>query len=122
MKTSEFKWSVIQGVNNLIDDYFGDGSRIDKFINSTLKIMIRQNAHKLDNIICLFADENGCIDEDVIIEEYSKVLGESGLVFDIRDLVKNDIVKNLLPNKALIIRKEDLLKIFNKSYDQKEIY
>ena len=38
MKISEFMLSIVQGVNNLIDDYFGSGSRADKFINSTLKI------------------------------------------------------------------------------------
>ena len=40
---SEFKLSVVQGVNNLIDDYFGSNTKADKFINSTLKIMVRQN-------------------------------------------------------------------------------
>jgi hypothetical protein len=112
MKASEFKLSVIQGVNNLIDDYFGTGSFADKFINSTLKIMVRQNTYKLDDVMNLSTDEHGCIDEDIIIEEYSKILGESGFVFDIRDLVKNDLIKSMLPNKALIVKKEDLRKMF----------
>ena len=112
MKVSEFKLSIVQGINNLIDDYFGSGSRADKFINSTLKIMVKQNTYKLDDIIGLFTDEHGCIDEDIIIEEYSKVLGESGFVFDIRDLVKNELIKSMLPNKALVIKKEDLRKMF----------
>lgn len=112
MKVSEFKLSAIQGVNNLIDDYFGTHSIADKFINSTLKIMVRQNSYKLDSIIELFTDEYGCIDENVMIEEYSKVIGENGMVFDLRNFVNNDLVKNMLPNKALIIKKEDLKKIF----------
>lgn len=113
MKASEFKLSIVQGVNNLIDDYFGTGSKADKFINSTLKIMVRQNTYKLDDIMELFTDEHGCIDENIIIEEYSKVIGESGFIFDIRDLVKNELIKNMLPNKALVIRKEDLRKMFH---------
>lgn len=112
MKTSEFKLSVVQGINNLIDDYFGTNTVADKFINSTLKIMVRQNTYKLDDIMELFTDEHGCIDENIIIEEYSKVVGESGFVFDMRDLVKNELIKNMLPNKALVIRKEDLRKMF----------
>lgn len=112
MKLSEFKLGLIQGVNNLIDDYFGSASKADKFINSTLKIMVRQNTYKLDDILNLFTDEHGCIDENIIIEEYSKFLGDSGFIFDIRDLVKNELIKGMLPNKALVIRKEDLRKMF----------
>jgi hypothetical protein len=112
MKASEFKLSVVSGLNNLIDDYFGSHSMADKFINSTLKILVRQNTYKLDDIIDIFADEHGIIDENIIIEEYSKVIGESGFILDIRDFVKNDMVKNLLPNKALIIKKDDLRKMF----------
>lgn len=112
MKASEFKLSVVQGVNNLIDDYFGSSTKGDKFINSTLKIMVRQNTYKLDDIMDLFTDEHGCVDENIIIEEYSKVIGESGFVFDIRELVKNELIKSMLPNKALIIKKEDLRKMF----------
>lgn len=112
MKASEFKLSIVQGVNNLIDDYFGSSTKGDKFINSTLKIMVRQNTYKLDGIMDLFTDEHGCVDENIIIEEYSKVIGESGFVFDIRELVKNELIKSMLPNKALVIKKEDLRKMF----------
>lgn len=112
MKASEFKLSVVQGLNNLVDDYFGSSSYADKFINSTLKIMIRQNTYKMDDVLCLFTDEYGNIDETVIIEEYSKVIGDSGFILDIRDFVKNELVRNLLPNKALVIKKEDLRKMF----------
>lgn len=117
MKASEFKLSVVKGLNNLIDDYFGTNSIADRLINSTLKIMIKQNTHKFDDILELFTDANGIIDEDVIIEEYSKVIGDSGFIFDMRDIIKNDLVKSMLPNKALIIKKEDLRKMFNKLYD-----
>lgn len=117
MKASEFKLSLVQGANNLVDDYFGSNSKLDKFINSTLKIMIKQNTYKIDDVLCLFIDENGCVDEHIIIDEYSKVIGESGLVIDIRDFVKNEFVKSLLPNKALVIKKDDLRKMFKDPYD-----
>ena len=112
MKVQEFKLRMINGVNTLIDDYFGSNNVTDKFINSTLKIMVKQNANKVDGISDLFADEDGCIDESIILEEYGKTLGETGIIFDIRDFVKNDMVRGLLPNKALIIKKEDLHKMF----------
>lgn len=114
MKASEFKLSIVQGINNLIDDYFGSNTMGDRFINSTLKIMVRQNTYKLDNIVELFTDESGWVDEEVIIEEYSKVLGESGFIFDLRDMIKNEMIRSMLPNRALIIKSEDLRKMFCK--------
>ena len=113
MKTSEFKLSLVQGLNNFVDDYFGSGTYADKFINSTLKILIKQNTYKVDDLIGLFADENGNIDEILVIEEYSKVIGDSGFILDIRDFVKNEMIKSFLPNKALVIKKEDLRKMFS---------
>lgn len=117
MKASEFKLSIVTGINNLIDDYFGSNSKADKFINSTLKILVKQNTYKLDEFLGIFMDERGTIDEDIILEEYSKVIGESGLIIDIRDFVKNEFIRNLLPNKALIIKKDDLRKIFSDPND-----
>ena len=111
MKASEFKLCLVSGVNNLIDDYFGSHSMADKFINSTLKILVKQNTYKLDSIIDMFSDEQGIVDEHIIIEEYSKVIGDSGFVLDIRDFVHNEMVKNLLPNKALVIKKDDIRKM-----------
>ena len=116
MKASEFKLSIVQGVNNLIDDYFGSSTMGDRFINSTLKILVRQNTYKLDNIVELFTDEHGCVDEEIIIEEYSKVLGESGFIFDLRDMIKNEMIRGMLPNRALIIKSEDLRKMFCKPH------
>lgn len=112
MKVSEFKLSVVSGLNNLIDDYFGTNTTADKFVNSTLKILVRQNTYKLDNILNIFADENGCIDENIILEEYSKVIGDAGFILDIREFVKNDLIRSILPNKALIIKRSDLRKMF----------
>lgn len=113
MKASEFKLSLVSGINNLIDDYFGSNSKADKFINSTLKIIVKQNTYKLDDFLGIFMDEHGSIDENIILEEYSNVIGESGLVLDIRDFVKNEFIRTMLPNKALIIKKNDLRKIFS---------
>ena len=111
MKASEFKLCLVSGVNNLIDDYFGSHTMADKFINSTLKILVKQNTYKIDSILELFTDEHGMIDENIIIEEYSKVIGESGFILDIREFIKNEMVRSLLPNKALIIKKDDIRKM-----------
>lgn len=112
MKLQEFKLRLISGLNNLIDDYFGSNNMTDKFINSTLKIMVKQNSGKVDGMLELFADENGYIDERIIIDEYSKMMGDNGILFDLRDFIKNDTIKSFLPNKALVIKADDLRNIF----------
>ena len=112
MKLSEFKLRLIQGANVLIDDYFGSNALSDKLLNSTLKILVKQNQHKLNGILDIFADENGEIDENIIIEEYSKVLGDRGAVLDLRNFINNDLIRNMLPNKALVIKIDDLERIF----------
>lgn len=116
MKLQEFKLRLIQGANILIDDYFGSNTISDKLLNSTLKVLVKQNQHKLNGILDIFADENGEVNEDIIIEEYSKVLGDKGVVLDLRNFINNDLIKSILPNKALVIKINDLERIFKNNY------
>ena len=122
MKISEFKLKTLNGINNLIDTYFSGTDIKDKFINATLKIFVKQNINKYDNFLSIFADENGEIIITDIIEEYSKIFGDSGFVFDIRDYVKNDTIKSLLPNKALIIKKEDFIDMYEDTAKPQNIH
>lgn len=111
MKKHEVKLRLVCGVNELIDIYFGDNSIKDNLINSTLKVIVKQNTYKLEPILDLFADENGDIDEHIIIEEYSRILGEKGIVIDLRDFIKNEMVQKVLPDKAIVFKSEDLIKM-----------
>ena len=36
---------------------------------------------------------------------------DNGLVFDIKKYINNDTVKNLIPDKILVIKREDILNI-----------
>jgi len=112
MKVSEFKIKTVNGINNLIDDYFGSKSISERLINSTLKIVVKQNQHKFDNLLEFFSDENGEIDTKTIIEEYSNILGSDGIVLDLRNWIKSDFIKSILPDKALRITKEDVINTF----------
>lgn len=112
MKISEFKLKTLNGINGLIDTYFCGNDIKDKFINATLKIFVKQNINKYDDILMLFANADDEIDIADIIEEYLKVFGEDGFVFDLRDYIKNDMIKSFIPNKALIIKKEDLVDMY----------
>lgn len=113
MKVQEFKMKVINGVNGFIDDYFGANTKVDKFINATLKIMVKQNQHMLDDVIMLFADKDGMIDAQDILTQYAEIIGEKGIVFDIKDFVSSPVIRPLLPDKVLLIKKEDILNILD---------
>lgn len=115
IKISEFKIRALLGVENLIDVYFSGNSISDKLINATVKIIANQNIDKLDNVINLFADNNGYIDTDLMIREYGKAFGTDKIILDLRDFVDNDMVRRALPNKALAIHIDDIAKIFEET-------
>lgn len=115
IKIHEFKLKLVNGVEDLVDTYFSGGSISDRLINATVKIIINQNVDKLDEFMELFADKNGYVDTDVIIREYGKAFGTDKFILDLRDFVSNDMVRRVLPNKALAIRIDDVARIFEES-------
>ena len=112
MKIGEVKMRLSNSVMGLIDTYFSGNALNEKFINSTLKILLKQNLYKIDSILTLFSDQNGDINVDDIILEYSKMFDENGFIFDLKNYINNDLIKNFVPDKILIIKREDILNLF----------
>lgn len=108
IKVTEFKSKLLKGGIDLIDIYFAGINPADRIINATVKIILNQNIDKLDDVINLFADKDGFVDTDMLIAEYSKAFGTDKIILDLRDFVDNDMVKKVLPNKALAIKIEDI--------------
>lgn len=109
MKASEFKLRTITTINSLIDTYFGSNTIVDKFVNSTLHIMVKQKSYMLDDVLNLFTDQDGNINEELLINEYSKMFGDDDIIIDIRRYIKNDFIRDMLPDKSLIIKSDDIL-------------
>jgi len=59
----------------------------------------------------LFADENGDINAEEIVREYAQMFDETGYVFDLKNFIENESIKKLIPDKALVIKREDILNI-----------
>lgn len=110
MKANELKQKLEKCGEELINTYYNDNTMIDKITNSTLKAMLKANITKIDGILDLFTDVNGDIDADAIISCYAEQIG-NGLQLDIKEYIKSDFIRNLLPNKVLIISKDDILNI-----------
>lgn len=111
IKVNELKNKLLHGGNDLIDIYFAGNGPGDRLINATVKIILTQNIDKFDNMIELFADKDGYVDTDLMIAEYSKAFGTDKIILDLRDYINNDMVRRLLPNKALAIKIEDIVNI-----------
>jgi c-di-GMP-related signal transduction protein len=111
IKINELKSKLLRGGNDLIDVYFAGSGPGDKIVNATVKIILNQNIDKFDDMIELFADKDGYIDTDMMISEYSKAFGTDKIILDLRDYVNNDIVRRMLPNKALAIKIDDITNI-----------
>lgn len=111
MKAGEVKLKLINSGINMIDTYFSGTALNEKFINSTLKIILKQNISKIDNILQLFSDKNGEIDVNEIMNEYANMIDDSGFIFDLKNYINNDMLKNLIPDKVLVIKREDILNL-----------
>ena len=109
MKIHEVKLRLNNSINRLIDTYFGLPTVTEKMVNATLKIIAKQNMYKLDSILGMFADQNGEIDPQAILYEYASQIDENGIRIDIKEYIDNDLIKQILPNKILIIKKEDIM-------------
>ena len=109
MKIHEVKLRLNSSINKLIDTYFGLPTVTEKMVNATLKIIAKQNMYKLDSILGMFADQNGEIDPQAILYEYASQIDENGIRIDIKEYIDNDLIKQILPNNILIIKKEDIM-------------
>lgn len=109
MNSQEVKLKLITSVNRLIDTYFSGSSVTEKMINATLKVLVKQNAYKIDGMLNLFADQNGNINPQDVLMEYANQIDDNGVVIDIKQYINNETLKQFIPNKILVLKKEDIL-------------
>lgn len=100
MKKSELKTRLIKGINKMVDEWFDD----NLFFNGIAHTIVKANQNKFDNIIDLITDEN----DDVLVDD---------IINYMTDDIQIDLTKysSLLPNKILILSKEDVKQIINGS-------
>lgn len=112
MKIGEVKMRLSNSIINMIDTYFSGKTMNEKFINSTLKLILKQNIYKIEPMLSLFTDKDGEINVNDIITEYANIIDESGYIFDLKQYVHNETIKNFIPDKVLIIKREDIMNLF----------
>lgn len=115
MNTSEIKLRINRFLNNTIDLYMPPTSFLDKMRNSTAKFWLEQNSWRINKAIDSFGDSNNEIDVDVLMKYYEDILFENGeLKLDVKEMLPENMkwLSDLLPNKLILFKKDDLHNIF----------
>lgn len=99
MKRAEFKNRTSEFLKNMMCEWFPDHS----FIKGLGISLVDAQINKYDTLIELFEDEKGNIDVNGIIDNLGDSLNEP-IKIDLRQY------SPLLPNRTLIITKEDIRK------------
>lgn len=96
MRICDFKPKLEAFLLEMMCEWFPD----KKFLKSLGNALIRANINKYDTFLEMFADEQGNIDVE-------------GLVNSIEETIEIDLqqLSPLLPNRVLVITKEDLQKL-----------
>lgn len=111
MKKEEFEYRITNCVCELIDDIIPGETFLGKVKNATAKYWVEQNMWRLDEIVSTFTDRNNDIDETNLVKTYENVLFEEGeLRVVIKDIVPEKF-QNILPDKVILFKKEDLYKL-----------
>lgn len=103
MKREEFKSILGQFLRKMMGDWFPD----KPFIKGLGISLVDANINKYDSLIEMFEDDKGEIDVYGIIENIGDSLNEPFKI-DLRQY------SPLLPNRTLLITKEDLNELFAK--------
>lgn len=109
MKQDEFKKKFMEFGNHLIDSYFpNDDKVVNRLVNNTCKYIFKNKINEIDPIIHLFANDCGEIDiMDFVSYMQTNMIGD-GLQVNLRDYVKSGPLSQMLPDRTLVITKDDL--------------
>ena len=111
MRKEELEYSIKQYVNQLINDVLPETGILGKLGNRTAKYWVEQNQWRLDEILSVFTDKDGCIDIEKLVDMYEDVLFENDeLRLSLREIAP-DSVKAMLPDKIMIFKRDDLHKL-----------
>ena len=109
MKIQEFKLRLTNFANNIIDSYFKSNSLAEKGMGTMAKYIIKKKIDDFDDFLELFANKEKEIDtEEFVNYVVAELVGEDGMVVNFKDYLNPDgILYSLIPNKTLIVKKDD---------------
>jgi hypothetical protein len=102
MKKEQLKPILKDFLHHMMEGWFGD-KMLWKTIGNTL---VDANVNKYDNVIDMFADENGDIDAKGLLQKIGETM-ENPYQIDLQQF------HPILPNRILLITKEDIHYLIN---------
>lgn len=107
MKKDELKPILKDFLVNMMNGWFADKPLWKSLGNS----LITANINKYDNVLDMFADENGDINVEDILNNIGNTMEESYKI-DLQQF------SPLLPNRILLISKEDIKNLLSSVYEK----
>ena len=104
MKIEELKTNFVTKSDNLLNAWFDTPTLSDNIFKGIGKTIIQSNINKYDNVINLFADENGDLNIDQLIENVISKLPEK-MEIDIQKMI------GIPFNKILLISRQDIVNL-----------
>ena len=97
MRKEELEYSIKQYVLQLINDVLPESGILGQW--------------RLDEILSVFTDKDECIDTEKLAEMYEDVLFENGELRLSLTEIAPSAVKDMLPDKIMIFKRDDLHKL-----------
>ena len=118
MKIHEFKLRLVNFANNMLDSFFKGNSLADKGMSTVAKYIIKKKIDDLDDFLLFFTNKDKEIDAEEFVEYLTdNMVGEDGIVVNFKDYLNPEsVLYSLIPNKSLIIKKEDFNCLFKDIY------
>lgn len=111
MRKEELQYNITKYVYQLIDEIMPERGILGKIENRTAKYWVDQNQWRLDDMLTVFMDRDGCIDGHHLAEYYKDALFENGeLRLSLSELTGNRF-KGIIPDKIVLFKEDDLYRL-----------
>lgn len=109
MKIGEIKATTVDWANKILDVWFGSGNFADRMVKPALKVMIKANIDKMDDLLAAFTRKDGTIMINELLESYINEIPEEGLILNVTDFIGDNAFARAISPKLL--ERSDLIEL-----------
>lgn len=109
MKIGEIKAITTDWANKILDIWFGSGNFAEKMVKPALKVMVKANIDKMDNVIKAFTNKDGTVMINELLDSYINEIPEEGLVLNVSDFIGDNAFAQAISPKLL--ERSDLVEL-----------
>lgn len=109
MKIGEVKSITMDWANRILDVWFGSGNFADRMVKPAIKVMLKANIDKMDDILVAFTKKDGTIMMNELIDSYINEIPEEGLILNVTDFIGDNAFARAISPKLL--ERSDLVEL-----------